>query len=306
MKIIFKVVILLLVMSTACDSPKTRDRTNRPISPPETSKERVFDYQPQKPVNGKLNAVIELGSLGLNYFIIEIDEEARWVLKDQEFGRSNIIYGANSADEITSNIIEYKNAITEFGVSPDDIYMVVSSSVIEDNIEDLRNRVQYLNIPVISVTPENEARYAMIATIPKEFIDESFMVDVGSGNTKLAWVNDADTSTIEIHGSKYFLGDVRDTTVFREVRDALLDVPFENRNLCFMLGGIIYEFVKAEIDNEQNRYYVLKPPSTYPTNNEKLKAGNVIYSALYVEPTYSYIFDRESNFSIGYLVSLKF
>ncbi|WP_425391411.1 hypothetical protein [Ekhidna sp.] len=307
MKIFSKAVIILIVLVVAsCETQKANNQTQRPAAESSiTNSIRVFDYQPEKPQNGELNAVIEVGSLGLNYFIIEIDDEARWVLKKQEFGRSNIIYGANSTTEIESNIKKYKQDITAFGVSPKNIYCVVSSSVIKENINDLTSRISNLDITTVTMTPENEAKYAMISTIPREFMEESFMVDVGSGNTKLAWVNSADTSTIEIHGSKYFLGDVRDTTVFREVRDALLEVPKENRNLCFILGGIIYEFAKEKIDNEDRRYYVLESPGDYPTNNEKLKAGNVIYSALYLEPTYSYIFDSESNFSIGYLVSLK-
>ena len=50
------------------------------------------------------------------------------------------------------------------------------------------------------------------------------------------------------------------------------------------------------------RCWDLDAPNSYPVDNEKLKAANVIYNALYLEPTYSYIFDRDSNFSIGYLI----
>ncbi|WP_421765541.1 hypothetical protein [Ekhidna sp.] len=292
---------------TACnqEKAKTESKPQEAQTTPVTSQEKIFDYQPENPVDGQLNAVIELGAIGLNYFIIEIDDQARWSLKKQIFGRSNIIYGETSPEEIIANIENFQSEILAFGVQKENIHIVISSSAVESSTSDLEAEIRKSGIDVITVNAHQEAEYAMMATIPREFIDESFMVDVGSGNTKLSWVNANDTSTIEIHGSKYFLSEVQDTTVFREVRDAILRIPESNRNLCFMLGGIIYEFAKTEIEETDNRYYVLKAPGAYPTNNKTLKAGNVIYNGLFLPPTYSYIFDNHSNFSIGYLVSLK-
>lgn len=300
--------IVILFFVTACNQEKASTESKQPTQIQPISKAqqpRVFDYQPENPVDGELKAVIELGALGLNYFIIEVDDQARWSLEKQIFGRSNIVYGETSIDEIIDNILSFQSEILGYGVQKNNIHVVVSSSAIESKISNLEQQLSDLSMTTKTVNPDEEAKYAMIATIPKEFIDESFMVDVGSGNTKLSWVNLGDTSTIEIHGSKYFLSEVQDTTVFREVRDAILQIPESNRNLCFMLGGIIYEFVKEEIQQTDQRYHVLKAPGSYPTNNEKLKAGNVIYNGLHLAPTYSYIFDNHSNFSIGYLVSLK-
>ncbi|SNS76229.1 Ppx/GppA phosphatase family protein [Ekhidna lutea] len=305
MKLTLKVSIFALIIVTACETKnqESKPTTNKPIELVETPK--TFDYQPQSPINGELNAVIELGSLGLNYFIIDIDRKGRWILKGQKFGRSNIIYGADTSNEIIGNIMRFKEEIIGLGVDESKIFLVASSSVVENNNINLIEAISNVGIPLKTVSPEEEAKYAMIATIPREFVDESFLVDIGSGKTKISWVNDADTSTIEIYGSKYFLDDVQDTTVFREVRNALLKVPEENRNLCFMLGGIVYEFSKAEVSNTNRRYHVMSNPDEYPTYNEKFKAGRVIYNALYLPSTYSYIFDSYSNFSIGYLVSQK-
>ena len=300
-------VCFIIVVTVACSTKKTetKDKNQIPVSST-THIEKVFDYQPQMPVNGTLNAVIELGSLGLNYFIINIDETGRWKLIQSEFGRSNIIYGTNTSDEILSKITAFKSTIINFGVAKENIHAVASSSFVKaEDVNQLKNKLQQQGIMLKTVNPKLEAQFAMTATIPREFIKESYLIDIGSGNTKLSWVNNGDTLSSETHGSKYFLNNTPDTTVFREVRDAVLNIPEKNRNLCFILGGVIYELTKDEIDEKENRYYVLAPPSAYPKNNERLNAGNVIYGAIYSEPTYSYIFDSQSNFSIGYLVSLK-
>ncbi|MEQ6168861.1 hypothetical protein AAOE16_16805 [Ekhidna sp. MALMAid0563] len=308
MKLFIKVCFIFLILLTSCGVKKSSKEETKPRPPKEQAvlEKPSFDYQPRVPENGELNAVIELGSLGLNYFIVEIDNDGCWRLERSSYGRSNFIYGVNTNAEIIANIKTFKNEIVNYGVNPKNIHLIASSSVVKsEDIPALNSQLTDVSLKIESINAADEARYALLATVPREFIDESFIVDIGSGNTKLAWVEKDDTLSVEIHGSKYFLSEVQDTTVFREVRDALLQVPEKNRNLCFMLGGMIFEFVKGEVEGSDDRYFVLDPPNEYPIDNEKLKAANVIYNALYLEPTFSYIFDRDSNFSIGYLVSQK-
>lgn len=288
-------------------TPKKKYHQNRNIKHTDADEiiNPTFDYQSQKPINGKLNAVIELGSLGLNYFIINLDDQKRWELKKSIYGKSNLIYRESVITKIVSEIVRLKDEIIAYGVDPSDIYTVASSSAsgIMD-ISSLQEKLKPHNLQVKSATAKQEANYALLATIPPEFIEESFMVDIGSGNSKLAWVQSSDTLSITVQGSKYYLNDVTDTSVFRQVRDALLQIPEKNRNLCFMLGGMVYDFVKDDLKGDSEKYITLLPPQSYASNDtEKSKAANIIYTALYLEPTYSYIFDRESNFSIGYLLA---
>lgn len=310
MKLLTRVCFILTLVAFGCstNNSERNSPTNESVSSQkqQTEEPRIFDYQPPTPVDGQLYAAIELGALGLNYFITEIDTRDRWSLKASSFGRSNIIYGVNTTDEILNKIFEFRNEILEYGVQVNNIHIIASSSAVKASIvQDLKTQLSRRNLDISYINSNDEGQYALIATIPREFVNESFLVDIGSGNTKLSWVEGSDTLSIDIHGSKYFLGDVQDTTVFREVRDAILEIPEQNRNLCFMLGGMIYEFVKEEIDQSEKRYFVLKTPNEYPVDNEKLRAANVIYNALYLPPTYSYIFDSQSNFSVGYLISLE-
>ena len=43
-----------------------------------TSQDREFSYTPEKPVNGKLRGVVELGATGFNSFVINLDDQRRW------------------------------------------------------------------------------------------------------------------------------------------------------------------------------------------------------------------------------------
>lgn len=301
MKLLGQICFIFILLYSCSQKQESTDSRKAPTQ--QVERARVFDYQPPQPVNGELYAAIELGALGLNYFIAEIDSEKRWVMKSASFARSNIIYGVNTTNDILERIEEFRREVSDQGVKNKNIYILASSSAVKaDILSEIEKGLMSRNLTIHSIDVKREAKYALLATIPREFISESFLVDIGSGNSKLSWIDNEDTLSIEIHGSKYFLGDIQDTTVFREVRDALLEVPEEKRHLCFMLGGMIYEFLKDEIETSDNRYYVLEQPSAYPSDNEKMRAGNVIYNALYLEPTYSYIFDSQSNFSIGFLL----
>lgn len=308
MKALVKVCILLLIVFGCRNNNESRNTgsNSNATSRPQPELARSFDYQPPMPVGGQLYAVIELGALGLNYFIADIDKQNRWSLRASSYGRSNIIYGVNTTSEILNQIFEFRKEIMQYGVKGTNIHLIASSSAVKASIvEELKVELAKKKLDLDYINSTDEGQYALIATIPPEFVEESFLVDIGSGNTKLSWIDEGDTLSIDIHGSKYFLSDVQDTTVFREVRDAILEIPEKNRNLCFMLGGMIYEFVKDEIEQNEQRYFVLRSPGEYPVDNEKLRAANVIYNALFLAPTYSYIFDSQSNFSIGYLLNLK-
>lgn len=294
--------VLLLLILVACSS--TEQNSNSKVNSRPSAK-KTFEYQPQSPEDGQLMASIEIGSLGLNYFIISIDQQDRWETIRSEFGRSNLIFNESDLGEIETKVESFKNVIIENGVDPSNIHVVASSSSLEFvDTEELKKTVEQLGLQLHLISAKQEANYSLIAAVPKEFTDESFLVDMGSGNTKLSWVNNGDTISIDNYGSKYYLDGTPDSAVFRTFRESLLKIPLKNRNLCFMIGGTPYEFANHS-NNRVGRYSILQAPSTYPDNEEKWKAGVVIYEALVLSPTYSYIFDWEANFSIGFLTTVN-
>ena len=105
--------------------------------------QRSFDYQPQKPQNGIKYAAIEIGSLGLNYFLVEIDDQKRWRLIDSQYGRSNVIYGVENTDQIIDDIKIFKKELVDKGIDESKIYAVASSSVVKSNyLESLKKEIR--------------------------------------------------------------------------------------------------------------------------------------------------------------------
>ena len=268
--------------------------------------EKSFEYQPQKPENGTLMAAVEIGSLGLNYFIVSIDAEDRWELISTEYGRSNLIFDNHDTGQLIEEVLVFKKEIEGKGVKTENIHFLISSSAMNQkkNIAALRQQLKKLELITAPISPAMEANYALQAAVPSEFATESFLVDIGSGNTKFSWTDGMDTITRESFGSKYYLSNTPDSLVFRQVRDIILDIPDKNRNLCFLIGGMPYKFAE-HTNRKRGRYTILQSPSSYPKNGESWTAGGVIYSAIYLEPTYSYIFDWDSNFVIGYLMTVN-
>ncbi|GAB4248942.1 MAG: hypothetical protein Tsb0034_28320 [Ekhidna sp.] len=294
--------LLLIAILISCSSGEQREQNADQSR--QTSVQKTFEYQPENPVNGELLGVIEIGSIGLNYFIVSMDKQDRWKLVDSEYGRSNLIYdNNNTSTEIITKVEAFQKEILEKGVSPDKLHVIASSKAVDfSNIEDLKSELSDLGLSLKYVNPTEEGAYALRAAIPEVFMRESFLVDIGSGNTKISWFDGQDTISIETYGSKYYLDGTPDTTAFRDTRNALLQIPEKNRNLCLMIGGMAYEFA-VYTNKRLGRYTILQAPSAYPSNEDKWNAGTVIYRALYMEPTYSHIFDWDANFSIGYLMS---
>lgn len=54
------------------------------------------------------------------------------------------------------------------------------------------------------VTPEQEGVFGLRAAVPPAYADKSFLVDMGSVNTKIAWQERGKTTVVSSLGSKYY------------------------------------------------------------------------------------------------------
>ena len=158
---------------------------------------------------------------------------------------------------------------------------------------------------VNEVTPQQEGTYGLNCVLPASFENNSFMVDIGSGNTKVSYKLNGKINAYESHGSKYFQRGLSDDQVYKDARKVLSQVPESNRANCFIIGGIPFELAK-QVRNGKERYTVLKAPQDYTSTGEKQKAGLNIYKALADETgCKTFVFDWDANFTIGFLLGLK-
>lgn len=266
----------------------------------------AFNFQAAEPQGGKLKGVVELGASGFNSFIVRIDDQKRWKLEKAEFNNSLVLENMATDLDIRSGLKQYIANMLNYDVNGREIQFVVSSGALKaESTQKIINNLKALNYVVNTVTPEQEGRLGLRAVLPPEFDDNAFVVDIGSGNTKISWKNGGTASAVETYGAKYFQNGVDNAKVYDEVKSKAKQIPTDHRKTCFIIGGIPYELAK-QVRVGKERYTVLKMPANYKGENAKQKAGLTIYKAV-ADATgcQQFVFDWDANFTIGYLLSLK-
>jgi hypothetical protein len=267
---------------------------------------RTFDYTPEKPVNGKLKGVVEVGATGFNSFVINMDAQKRWEIVSKDFGESLAYEGLATTEDIRAGLKKYLAGMFEKGVSKNDMHFVVSSGAQkEPKTAIISNELKKMGYVVNLVTPEQEGKFALKATVPPTFQDNSFLVDIGSGNTKVSWQDGGNLKAIELPGAKYYEKSTSDDAVYNEVKGQSAKIPEGKRNVGFILGGVPFTLAK-QTRNGNERYTVLNAPGTYKAADKKMASGVNIYKAL-AEATKcdTFVFDWDANFTIGFLLSLR-
>ncbi len=68
---------------------------------------REFNYTPEKPENGTLRGVVELGATGFNSFIVNMDNQKRWEIVSKDFGESLAYEGLATTEDIRAGLKKY-------------------------------------------------------------------------------------------------------------------------------------------------------------------------------------------------------
>ncbi|MDO7852216.1 DUF6799 domain-containing protein [Hymenobacter convexus] len=271
-----------------------------PVAPP------AFSYHPAAPVNGKLRGVVELGASGFNLFIIRVDEKRNWKLEKSEFGNSLVMENMATEADIRNGLKAYIGQMLDFGVAGRDIHFVVSSgAAMAEVTRKIVKGLEALKYVVTTVTPKQEGEYGLRAALPAAFANQAFLVDMGSGNTKLAWLQNGQPQVKATYGAKYYEKNADPAVVAADVKAKAGQVPAAQRSTCFIIGGVPYELAKAARQGKES-FTVLRAPGAYPElTGAKAQAGLNIYQAV-AEATgcQQFVFGYDTNFTIGYLLSL--
>lgn len=272
---------------------------------PATPEARSFNYTPEKPVNGSLRGVVEVGAAGFNSFVINMDKERRWEIVSKDFGESLAYEGLITTDDIRSGLKKYLVGMFQKGVGKNNMHFVISSGAQkEPKTTVIANELKKFGYVVNTVNADQEAKFALKATIPPSYIESSFMTDIGSGNTKISWNENGSLKAIEAPGAKYYDQNKEDAAIFNEVKEKVARIPENKRNVCFIIGGVPFTLAKP-IRKGDERYTVLNPADSYKAVDKKMGAGLNIYKAI-AEATKcdTFVFDWDANFTIGFLLSL--
>lgn len=267
---------------------------------------REFNYTPEKPQNGTFRGVVEVGATGFNSFVINMDNQKRWEIVSKDFGESLAYEGLATTEDIRAGLKKYLAAMFDKGVAKNNMHFVISSGAQkEPKTITIGNELKKMGYVVNNVTPEQEARFALRATVPPSFLDNSFMVDIGSGNTKVSWEENGNLKTLELPGAKYYEKGTSDEDVYNQVKQQISKIPEGKRNVGFIIGGVPYTLANQHRNGEE-RYTVLNQPQSYKAADKKMASGLNIYKAIVdASSTDTFVFDWDANFTIGFLLGLN-
>jgi len=270
-----------------------------------TGELRSFNFQPEKPVDGELKGIVEVGATGFNSFVINMDKEKRWEIKSKDFGKSLVYEGLATTDDIRSGLKKYISDMFDKGVKSKNVHFIISSGAQkEPKTAIISSELKKMGFIVNLVTPEQEGKLALKSALPPSYKESAFVTDIGSGNTKISWVNGTGVAAVEAPGAKYFEKDMKDEDVYDAVKAKASQVPATKREVCFIIGGIPFELANQHRQGDE-RYTVLKAPADYKADKPKMKSGLNIYKAI-IDATGcdTFVFDWDANFSIGFLLGL--
>jgi len=313
--IIFGLFIFLLTKNGFSDTSSDKNISSN-IETNDTLGVVPFLYSPPKiSVDSTLKASVEVGAEGFNCFVIKIDKDKNWKIEDSKYGYSLIYEGKADADSINDEFKKYISKTVNLGVKPENIHFIVSSgALLKEETRNIINVIKKNHFIPNEVTAENEGKYGFWATIPKEYQNNSFFVDIGSGNTKIAWLENGKFKTISTYGAKYYLDNKTDADVYKDIKNIIANqIPKANQERCFIIGGVPFELAKISKKKKED-YTTLYNPNEYLDHIEKYEikekkvlSGLNIYKAIDDSTeTEQFIFAWNSNFTIGYLLKLPY
>ena len=270
-----------------------------------TAEHRSFAYQPENPVNPVRKGVVEVGASGFNSFVVDMDAQRRWKIVSKDFGESLVYEGLATTEDIRAGLKKYIGMMFDHGVQNRNIHFVISSGAQkEPKTAGIVSELKKMGYVVNLVTPDQEGKLALKAALPPQYLDNSFVADIGSGNTKVSWMEGSAMKALELPGAKYYEKSMADEAVYNEVKTKATAIPKDKREVCFILGGVPFELASKTRQGEE-RYTVLNAPASYKETKQKTLSGLNIYKGL-VDATGcdTFVFDWDANFTIGFLLGL--
>jgi hypothetical protein len=161
-------------------------------------------------------AGVEVGSKGVKMSIMEIEKKsanrgAYSMVKDTTINTDFISFNTASFDATLAGLKRlYNTALNEFSISPDRIFTVISSGVkgqaqkegknifINQLIDSFKVHIKEPERQVTVVDVMGEARLSHLGIVPEKERYTTFLIDIGSGNTKGGYFTGGNTNAFKL------------------------------------------------------------------------------------------------------------
>lgn len=203
--------------------------------------------------NSQLYAGIDIGSKGVKLSVVEAAKNAAKtgafnVVQESSINTDFISFTRPTFSGTVNAVAKlYTTALNDYKIPADRIYIVVSSGIKEqadregknalvtELIDSLKKRTNDPNrmVPVIDVI--QEARLSHLSIIPNEKRYNTFLIDIGSGNTKGGYFPNGNTNVFKLFEVNWGTRSVTNATEKRVGDDK--SISNFNKNLYRVLAG---------------------------------------------------------------------
>jgi len=259
--------------------------------------------------NSTVYTGIEVGSKGVKLSIVEIGKNPQSsgafnILKDSSINTDFISFSQPSF-QATLNALYglYTSAIKQYNIPEKNVYTMVSSGVkiqaekdgktdwIENLVDSFRHRIKddHRQVNVIGVL--EEARLSHLGIVPEARRYNTFLIDIGSGNTKGGFFPNGNTKDFKLFTLTWGTKSVSNTTDKRCDEDKTLE------NYSRQLYRVLGEVENSEI------IYAVNASGSYPVSDNIAVSGGIawsvatlIYPELIDNPVVAVTYDKVKKF----------
>ena len=234
--------------------------------------------------NSTVYAGIEVGAKGVKMSVLEIGKNAQKtgafnVLKDTAINSDFITFSPSTFQAtLTAFAGLYKTAAKEYNISHENIFTVVSSGVksqaekdskeawVKNLIDSFKVKVNepQREVPVIDVA--QEAKLSHLGIVPESRRYTTFLIDIGSGNTKGGFFPNGDTKTLKLFQLSWGTKSTANATEKRCDDDKTLD------NYNKQLARVLMGAENSEIT------YMVNESGAYPMSDYIAFSGGISWS----------------------------
>ena len=234
--------------------------------------------------NSSVYAGIDIGSKGVKLSVLEVGKNAKKsgafnVLKDTSINTDFISFTQSSFQATLNGLVKlYNAALKDYNIPPDRIFTVISSGIkIQADKEDKASWLSQLsaafrtnineptrNVAVIDVL--EEARLSHLGIVPDSRRYTTFLIDIGSGNTKGGYFPNGNTKDLRLFKLSWGTKSTANATEKRCEEDK--SIANYNRQLGRVLLG-------AENDEI---IYAINESGAYPMSDNIAFSGGIAWS----------------------------
>ena len=207
-------------------------------------------------------AGIEVGSKGVKMTVIEIEKKADEAgnfnsLKDSSVNTDFISFNEPSFTATLNALTGlYQQALTIYKIPANNVFTVMSSGVkvlsekdnnkiwVEKLTDSFRNRIHEPQRSFKLISVQDEARLSHLGIVPEAKRFSTFLIDIGSGNTKGGYFPNIDISSIRLFDLSWGTKSVANATEKRMESDASL-ANYRKQLFRVLEGGANQEIVYA-------------------------------------------------------------